>query len=331
MREKRSIRNWLVIGSHDELVGNRFWDDLCRHVPGENVHYWEPISGRHETRYDEQIKNLPVATLSQLLEMHWAGIILLDDLAITDNQIESLMHARLAGISIQTISEFYEDVWQKVPVLHLNHRWFAITGGFGLLHEPIHRRIKRLCDLGIAGLLLVLTVPIIFLIAIWIKIVGGRGAIIYKQIRTGQNGTNFTIFKLRTMYANSELNGAQWASTNDKRIILYGNILRKFRIDELPQLWNIIKGDMSFIGPRPERPEIIVGLEGKIPFYSLRHLIKPGLTGWAQVSYPYGASYDDAREKLEYDLYYVKHQTIWLDLTIILKTVRVILRGFGGR
>jgi lipopolysaccharide/colanic/teichoic acid biosynthesis glycosyltransferase len=263
--------------------------------------------------------------------MHWAGIILLDDLAITDGQIESLMHARLTGISIQTISEFYEDVWQKVPVLHLNHRWFAITGGFGLLHEPIHRRVKRLCDLGLAGLLLVLTVPLILLIAMWIKIVGGRGAIIYKQVRTGQNGTNFTILKLRTMIANSEVNGAQWASANDKRIILFGNILRKFRVDELPQLWNIIKGDMSFIGPRPERPEIIVGLERKIPFYSLRHLIKPGLTGWAQVSYPYGASYDDAREKLEYDLYYVKHQTIWLDLTIILRTVRVILRGFGGR
>jgi len=331
MLRRQKLRNWLVIGSHEKSIVNQFWDALCLHVPGENVHYWDPVSGCHEVRVNKKIDILQSSTLKDLLENEWAGIILLDDLAIEDKQIELLMHARLAGITIKTVAEFYEEVWHKVPVMHLNNRWFAITGGFGLLHEPVHRRVKRLCDLGLAGLLLVLTFPLILLIAMWIKVVGGRGAIIYKQVRTGQNGTSFTILKLRTMYANSELNGAQWASTNDKRIILFGNILRKFRIDELPQLWNIIIGDMSFIGPRPERPEIIVGLENKIPFYSLRHLIKPGLTGWAQVSYPYGASIDDAREKLEYDLYYVKHQTIWLDLTIILRTVRVILRGFGGR
>jgi len=331
MKETHSIRNWLVIGSLDEAVGYRFWGALCRHVPGENVHYWEPSSGRHEVKIDEKVESLPNVTMCQLLEKQWASIILLDDFSFTDSQIESLMHARLAGIPIQTISDFYEDVWNKVPVLHLNNRWFAITGGFGLLHEPIHRKVKRLCDLGLAILILALTIPMILLAAMWIKIVGGRGAVIYKQNRTGHYGIPFTINKLRTMYANSEINGAQWATLDDKRIILFGNILRKFRIDELPQLWNIIIGDMSFIGPRPERPEIIVDLEKKIPFYSLRHLIKPGLTGWAQVSFPYGASFEDSREKLEYDLYYIKHQTIWLDFTIILMTMRVILRGFGGR
>jgi lipopolysaccharide/colanic/teichoic acid biosynthesis glycosyltransferase len=206
-----------------------------------------------------------------------------------------------------------------------------MTNGFGLLHEPVHGRIKRLFDLILSSILLIISIPLMLLTGILILVVGRPGSLIYKQRRTGRNGNVFTLYKLRTMYLNAEDGGAQWASKNDNRIIPFGHFIRRFRIDELPQLFNIITGEMSFIGPRPERPEFIVNLEKNIPFYTLRHLVKPGLTGWAQVCYPYGASIDDAREKLEYDLYYIKNQSIWLDLVIVLRTIRVVLHGFGGR
>ena len=179
-----------------------------------------------------------------------------------------------------------------------------------------------------ASTMLMASIPIAIIVSILIKIFD-KGPIIYKQIRIGLNGQNFKIYKFRSMQINSENDGAKWTSINDNRITKIGKFLRLTRIDELPQLINVIRGDMSFIGPRPERPEFNEMLEQEIPYYQLRHLVRPGITGWAQVLYPYGASVDDAREKLKYDLYYIKNYSVLLDFSIILKTVRIVLFGRG--
>lgn len=155
------------------------------------------------------------------------------------------------------------------------------------------------------------------------------GPIIYSQARVGENNIEFNVYKFRSMRNDAEKDGAKWATLNDPRVTKFGNFMRKTRIDELPQLWNVIKGDMSFIGPRPERMVFIKELEKIIPYYNLRHLVKPGLTGWAQVMYPYGASIDDAKHKLEYDLYYVKNQNIHLDMVIMFRTLKTVLFGKG--
>ena len=326
---------WLVVGHSEDQGIAAFWSEVEKRSPHEVIHVWDPGSGVYRTgRQAEAAVVAPEAVAQKaadLFTQSWAGIVLVEDLNLPDRHVEALMHARLAGTPIYTVAEFYEEMWEKVPVMHLNHRWFAITGGFGLLHEPIHRRIKRLGDILLALGLLIVTAPLQILTAIIVRIVGGRGSVIYSQTRSGQNGKPFTIFKFRSMRQDAEIGGAQWAGAKDPRVFAFGGVMRKFRIDELPQFWNILKGDMSFIGPRPERPEFIADLEEKIPFFSLRLLVKPGLTGWAQVNYPYGASVDDAREKLEYDLYYIKHQNVLLDLAIVMRTLRVVVRGFGGR
>jgi exopolysaccharide biosynthesis polyprenyl glycosylphosphotransferase len=166
--------------------------------------------------------------------------------------------------------------------------------------------------------------PIILITAIMIKL-DSEGSILFTQTRTGQYGESFTIYKFRSMKIDAEANGAKWAEKNDPRITKVGNFIRKTRIDEIPQLWNVLIGDMSFIGPRPERPEFDGQLEKKIPYYRLRYLVKPGLTGWAQVNYNYAASIEDTKEKIMYDLYYIKNYSFLLDMRIILRTIRIVL------
>ncbi len=197
-------------------------------------------------------------------------------------------------------------------------------------HNKIYSYIKRVFDLGIAGFLLFITSPLFILSAMLISI-ESHGPIIYAQKRVGLKGRVFTLYKFRSMYDYADKNGATWAKVNDARITKYGKFMRKLRIDELPQLWNILKNDMSFIGPRPEQVEFVQDFEQKIANYSLRHNVKPGLTGLAQVSYPYAASENDARRKLEYDLYYINNISALLELKILFKTVGVILSSRGAR
>jgi exopolysaccharide biosynthesis polyprenyl glycosylphosphotransferase len=189
-------------------------------------------------------------------------------------------------------------------------------------------RIKRIIDVFLAIIILILAFPLMIIIPILIKL-DSKGDIIYSQKRTGLNGEEFTIRKLRTMVEDAEKDEVEWAQENDPRVTRIGKILRALRMDELPQLVNVLLGEMSFVGPRPERPDFNKKLEKHIPYYDLRHLIKPGITGWAQVMYPYGASIDDAREKLQYDLYYIKNYSLFLDLVIAMKTIRVVLFGKG--
>ncbi|WP_419168967.1 exopolysaccharide biosynthesis polyprenyl glycosylphosphotransferase [Halobacteriovorax sp.] len=231
------------------------------------------------------------------------------------------------GASILSLSEFSEIVLGKVPLNAIDHTWF-IDSKISI-NQGTYYYTKVVFDKIIAIFMAILALPILILITPILLITSGR-PLIYSQKRVGEKNKNFTIYKLRTMTINAEKNGAQWAIQNDSRITPMGKFLRKTRIDELPQLWNVIIGNMSIVGPRPERPEIIEDrLKNVIPFYDYRHLVKPGITGWAQVNYGYGASEEDSLEKLRYDLYYIKNKSHWLDVRIILKTIRIVLKKIG--
>ena len=189
---------------------------------------------------------------------------------------------------------------------------------------------KRLFDITASLLLLALTAPVIVVFALLVKL-DSKGPAFFRQVRVGLYGQDFAVIKLRSMRTDAEVNGAQWAVENDPRVTRLGRFIRKVRIDELPQTWSVLKGEMSFVGPRPERPEFVSDLEQQLPFYAERHMVKPGITGWAQINYPYGASIEDSRHKLEYDLYYAKNYTPFLDLLILLQTLRVVLWHEGAR
>ncbi|MFN3454149.1 MAG: exopolysaccharide biosynthesis polyprenyl glycosylphosphotransferase, partial [Pseudobdellovibrio sp.] len=241
-----------------------------------------------------------------------------------DESMSTLMDARLAGFPVLDICDFYEKHWFKVPVDFLSKKWFFLTSGFNLVENPVELRIKRLVDLILALLVLLVVWPIMLIAALVVKL-ESDGEVIYKQKRVGKGGREFVLYKFRSMVADAEKSGAQWAIKNDSRITRIGKILRSSRIDELPQLFNVIKGEMSFIGPRPERLEFNKQIEKVVPFYNVRNMIRPGLTGWAQVCFPYGASIEDSKEKLQYEIYYIKNYSLLMDLTILLKTVSVVI------
>ncbi len=247
---------------------------------------------------------------------------------LSENTIQNLMTMRLRGIYIYSFADFYEQFWQKIPPAYIQDDWFAFASGFEILHNPLNIKFKKLLDFWAAALLIIITLPITIITAIAIKI-DSPGEIFYSQVRTGLNGKKFRVYKFRSMRKDAEQMGVQWAQEKDTRITKIGRLIRLTRIDELPQLWNVLKGDMSLIGPRPERPEFDVQLRQKIPYYDLRYLVKPGITGWAQVSYPYGASVEDAYQKVAYDLYYIKNYSLWLDFAIAIKTVKVVILGKG--
>ena len=229
------------------------------------------------------------------------------------------------GIQVSNVSSFVEDAFQKVPVELVSPEWLVGAN----LHtvRPYLSVVKRGLDVLAAGIGLAVTAPLWPLFAALVKL-SGPGEVFYKQMRTGLFGRPFTMYKFRTMRQDAEADGrAQWAVEKDPRVTLVGKVFRKSRIDEIPQLWNILKGEMSFVGPRPERPEFVEELSGKIPCYTWRHLSRPGLTGWAQIEFRYGASEEDAREKLRYDLYYVKHVSLLFDVYIFLRTMSAILKG----
>jgi exopolysaccharide biosynthesis polyprenyl glycosylphosphotransferase len=257
------------------------------------------------------------------------GIILASNIEKIESSVGSyLVKEKFKGTMIVDVSGFYEKMWRKIPVTHLSQDWFILAEGFNLVHQAVLLRVKRLLDLGLALLLLAVAWPFMLLTAIAVKL-ESPGDVFYRQIRTGKGGVDFEILKFRSMRSDAEKNGAQWASKNDARVTRVGKFIRMTRLDELPQLFTVLKGDMSFIGPRPERPEFNKMLAEQIPFYDLRHLVRPGITGWAQVMYPYGASVEDSKEKLQFDLYYIKNHSIFLDFVIVLKTVSVVILGKG--
>ncbi|HRY63473.1 MAG TPA: sugar transferase [Patescibacteria group bacterium] len=254
------------------------------------------------------------------------GIILATTLSQHEKIINQCYKSLPYKITIWDLPKFAEEFTGKILVNTIGQLWFLENIKEG--NKKIYEAEKRLVDIMLSFLMLIVSIPFLPLIYLVIKI-DSQGSGFFMQQRTGRNGKKFMAVKFRTMLVNAEKNGPQWAQKNDPRVTTVGRFLRKSRIDEIPQLINILRGEMSFIGPRPERPEFIEKLKEVIPFYETRLLIKPGLTGWAQINFPYGASEADALEKLQYDLYYIKNRSLTLDVSIILKTVKTVLAGGG--
>jgi sugar transferase (PEP-CTERM system associated) len=245
--------------------------------------------------------------------------------------MDALIQARLRGIVVTEVGTFFEHESGKVKMNVLNPSWLVFSSGFDA--GALRMASKRAFDVAASSLLLLLASPLMLLTALLIRIESGfRGTIIYRQARVGQGGQVFQVLKFRSMREDAEKDGvARWAQTDDDRITRVGRIIRKLRIDELPQVINVLRGEMSFVGPRPERPAFVEQLSAEIPYYALRHTVKPGITGWAQLRYAYGASVKDADEKLKYDLYYVKNHSLMFDLLVLLQTFEVVLFGKGAR
>jgi len=244
--------------------------------------------------------------------------------------MKDLLRVRTTGVQVSEISSFLERETGRIDLKSVNPSWLIFSDGFAS-SRMLSSVFKRAFDIFASGLLLIVTLPIILLTAIAIKL-ESKGPAFYRQRRVGLYNEGFDILKLRSMRQDAEVAGkAVWAAEDDPRITRIGRFIRKVRIDELPQTWTVLKGEMSFVGPRPERPQFVQELEDQLPFYAERHMVKPGITGWAQINYPYGASIEDSRHKLEYDLYYAKNYSPFLDMLILLQTLRVVLWPAGAR
>ncbi len=265
-------------------------------------------------------------SISESVKNKNIGALIIDDKLFNRESLVSHLYNFIDRVEVITLDKFNERVWRKVNLENVNHLWFLnnIVSGKRSLYETT----KRFFDFVLGILLIPVFILLGIIISLLIKIEGG-GPVFYKQLRVGQKGKSFNLIKFRTMRTDAEKNGAQWTIENDKRVTRIGRFLRKTRLDELPQLINIIKGEMSFVGPRAERPEFHHLLVKEIPFYDRRYLVKPGLTGWAQINYTYGSSVEDTKEKLSYDFYYLKNRSLVFDVGIILKTINIVLAGLG--
>lgn len=315
-RHQNKAENWLIIGSQEEL---------------------EVI--RHECSLEYNVKSIGIRLIhhksaaKSLEELHpesVTGVAIGEQAYLSEDAIRQLLYQRRQGLRVEGLVAWSEKRLQRVPPELFSRTWLVQAEGFELQPDRLGWRIKRLGDVLFSSFLLLLCSPVIAVSAALIKLQDG-GPILFHQVRTGIFGERFRISKLRSMCIDAELDGARWASSEDPRVTGFGYWMRRFRIDELPQLWSVIKGDMSLIGPRPERPFFEVELEAKIPHYRLRHWIRPGLSGWAQVCHPYGASIADSRNKLSYDLYYIRNFSVLLDFLILLKTIRLVFRAAGSQ
>lgn len=328
--EQRSQIHWLVIVDDNP---SQFLQDFRKDFHAETVllltkdgrlpELSEPLVGAN-TRlagswdsFDEVIRTTPVS-----------GVIVTSLERVPNELVDRLMNIRIHGTRIYRLSDFYEQYLSRVPIFHLSQQWLTTAHGFELIHNRIGLRFKRYVDVLIALVGGLLALPLIVATALLIFASSGR-PVFYRQTRTGENNQPFVCYKFRTMIKDAEADGIQFATVDDPRIIPLGKWLRKYRLDELPQLWNVLSGEMSFIGPRPERPEFIQNLAKQIPFYNLRHTVKPGITGWAQVMHGYGDTESDAAQKLQYDLFYIKNYSLLLDISILIKSIKVILFGTG--
>jgi sugar transferase (PEP-CTERM system associated) len=287
-----------------------------------------PVPNEVQVIQDERVDS-SVGSLVELARKHEAEEIII---AMDDRRrgfpIRELLNCKFAGMDVVDVLTFLERESGKVMVGLMEPSWIIFSDGF----TPRSSRLlmTRCLDLFVAFIVLAVGWPFMILTALAILVEDGR-PVLYRQVRVGLLGKPFELLKFRSMTKNAELGGPQWAQRNDTRVTKVGGLIRKLRLDELPQLLNIIRGDMRLVGPRPERPEFASELAERIPYYHERHCVKPGLTGWAQLSYPYGSSERDALEKLQYDLYYVKNQSLVFDLMILLQTVEVVVWGKGAR
>lgn len=323
-KKKNSPRKrWLVLGDKDKLL--RFASD--NHAfDKRNLFY---LNGYLEHLISQSAKNSAKSSgkTGFTIAKHWSGILI--DEAICDipqNLNNDLITARLSGKEVYRFGDFCEHYLQKIPPDMVSSSWFAYSKGFSMVIENnIYEHIKRLFDLIFALSLLLLTFPLLILVGIAIKI-DSPGPLFYSQFRKGLHGKSYKVHKFRSMYTDAEALSARYSFSADKRITRVGLIIRKFRIDRLLQMWNIVKGEMSLIGPRSGKYQLDYCISEEIPYYHLRYLVKPGVTGWSQVKFGYGSdSPDDSINKVSYDLFYIKNYSLFLDLLIILKTIRVVL------
>ena len=242
--------------------------------------------------------------------------------------VDELLQAKLSGVRVEDAATMYERITGKILIDDIKPSWLIFSDGFRT--SRLTRIVKRGFDILVASIGLVLAAPLLAMTALAVRL-DSRGPIVYRQERVGLHGRTFTLCKLRSMREDAEQGTPIWAKDEDERVTRVGRFIRLTRLDELPQLWNVLRGDMSCVGPRPERPFFVEQLAAEIPFYNTRHVVRPGVTGWAQVKYRYGASVEDAREKLRYDLYYIKQQSIFFDLTILIDTVKVVLFRQGAK
>ncbi len=242
--------------------------------------------------------------------------------------VQDLLNLRFTGITIENATSLHERLSGKIQLSGIRPSNFLYSDGFRI--SRTQQLIRQIVSMVVATVGLLLFLPFFPFVVLLIRF-SSKGPIFFRQTRVGVGGRNFFVYKFRSMFIDAEAGGARWATKNDPRVTKFGMFMRKTRIDEIPQLWNVLRGDMGFVGPRPERPEFVPMLSEHLPFYYLRHLVRPGLTGWAQVRFGYGATMEETREKLEYDLYYIKHMSLGLDLLIMFETVKTILRRRGAQ
>ena len=304
-------RNILVIGNNGqveelkEIIANNEYYNLVAELSADRI-----------SDISEQIKKKRVSKI-----------------IITEENVDSklaiqILEEKLKGIQVFDYLSFYEKLEEKVPVKSIDEKWILFGSGYDILYKNFNIRIKRIVDIFAALCIGLVTVPIMIISALIVKL-ESKGPVFFKQSRIGLGNKPFMVYKFRSMKLHNEKEHSRYAEDNDDRITKFGNFMRKTRIDELPQLWNVLIGEMSFVGPRCEWDKLCKEYEKEIPFYNIRHSVKPGLTGWAQVRYPYGMGVEDALQKLTYDIYYIKHQNLAFDLVILFKTVKIVVFGRG--
>jgi len=301
-------------------------------IRGLNVVSYLPLPGDKDISDKSVIHALEKPLVQYVEEMDIDEIVIAaDDRRSRGFPTKELIDCKMSGINILDLVTFFERRAGKVRLDMLHPSWLYLSDGFQM--GPFRRVGKRTFDICVVLILLPVALPFASLVSFAIFVESkGRGGVLYSQVRVKQDGLPFKIYKFRSMVTNAESNGvAQWAAKNDSRITRVGRVIRKGRLDEIPQLYNVLNGDMSFVGPRPERPEFVEKLARAVPYYEERHRVKPGLTGWAQVCYSYGDTVGDSIEKLQYDLYYVKNYSLLLDLLILLQTSEVVMLGKGAQ
>ena len=324
----------LIIGARS--IGKLVAEQLCQQktLGMEVIGFVGSSAGQVTLSYgNPTCVSLPVyspQSISSLVESNGVDRILLAGGEAWGNHVaEELVKLRMKGVPVEDCHSFYERLVSKIAIADLSPEWIVLAKGFR--RDRVILLTKRVTDMMVSTLGLILSAPVALITAILVKL-ESPGPVLYRQQRVGQDGVHFTLYKFRSMTEDAESDkGPVWALENDPRVTRVGRIIRKLRIDEIPQMVNVLKGEMSFVGPRPERPFFVEKLKEKIPYYYLRLSVKPGITGWAQISYPYGDTEEGALEKLQYDLYYIKNISVFFDVQIIFESLKVILLGKGAR
>lgn len=326
-RHRAAGRSILFLGSPGDA--ERFLRDYCRPHGVENILFAtgsSPGAPGAQTVGSFMHQQLDLA-LFRRYEGKVGAVIFAEDSAGYEPQLlHALINLRFASVPIYTLETFYQARLRKIPVSAINHAWL-LKQGFRIAHDPVYLHLKRMSDVFVSGFALLAASPLFLLVSLAVKLTD-RGPVFFKQQRVGQDKRPFTVYKFRTMQVGAE-QGDLYTQKKDSRITPLGRYLRKWRVDEFPQLWNVFLGDMSMIGPRAEWDKLVGQYEREIPCYHFRHLVKPGITGWAQISYPYGANLEDTVHKLEYDLYYIRHFSFQLDASIVLKTIHTMIAAKG--